>query len=224
FLVNPLLYISRNIDKMGDSSTAKVYIEPTGLRELKSLAIAFNTMCDTVRSHTIKLELLSSMDGLTNIANRRSFDENLRREWRHCVREQHSISLLYIDIDYFKSYNDYYGHSKGDECLIQIAQLIESYARRPSDLAARHGGEEFVVLLSDTDAASAQKIAKALLEAVNQAHHPHEKSEVADRITLSIGVSTLAPTEVIVPEQLIKLADKALYRAKSQGRNRISIA
>ncbi|MCW8825361.1 MAG: diguanylate cyclase [Gammaproteobacteria bacterium] len=224
FLVNPLLYITRNIDKMGDSSTAKVYIEPTGLREFKSLAIAFNTMCDTVRSHTIKLELLSSMDGLTNIANRRSFDESLRREWRHCVRDQHPISLLYIDIDYFKNYNDYYGHSKGDECLIHIAQLIESYARRPSDLAARYGGEEFVVLLSDTDAAGAQIIAQALLEAVNQAHHPHEKSEVADHITLSIGVSTLTPTEVLVPEQLIKLADKALYRAKSEGRNRISIA
>jgi len=223
FLLAPLIHITRNINKMHDGN-ANVHIEPTGLIEFRHLAIAFNTMCETVRSHTAQLEILSTTDALTNIANRRSFDEALDREWRHAIRDQQPISMLYLDIDYFKNYNDYYGHQKGDSCLKNIAQLIQKHARRPADLAARYGGEEFVVLLSDTDGDGAQAIANSLIEDINQFCYPHEKSEISSHITVSIGIATLSPTEALKPEHLVRLADKALYRAKSEGRNRITIA
>lgn len=223
FLLSPLLNITSNIDRMSDRN-ARVHIQPTGLREFRHLAVAFNTMCDTVRSHTKRLEVLSSTDGLTNIANRRAFDDALEREWLYCAREQVPISLLYIDIDFFKNYNDHYGHQQGDECLISIAQLIEYAARRPSDLAARYGGEEFVILLSNTDREGAKEIARVLMDEINKSAYAHAESGVADHITLSIGISTLTPSDKISQDHLITLADKALYRAKEEGRNRVCIA
>jgi len=222
FLLSPLIKITRNIDQMSDNK-ADVHIKVAGLREFQRLAMAFNNMFETVRSHTHQLEILSLTDGLTNIANRRAFDETLDREWRVCKREQLPVSLLYIDIDLFKNYNDHYGHQSGDECLKKIAKIIDHNARRPTDLAARYGGEEFVLLLSKTDSESASKIANALINEINQVRYPHEKSDVANHVTLSIGVATLTPSDKISYEQLIKLADRALYRAKHEGRNRICI-
>jgi len=223
FLLSPLVKITRNIDQMNDNKT-NVHIEATGLREFQHLAMAFNNMFETVRSHTHQLEILSLTDGLTNIANRRSFDETLNREWRICNREHLAVSLLYIDIDLLKNYNDYYGHQSGDDGLKKIARIIDQNARRPTDLAARYGGEEFVLLLSNTDSESATRVAKNLIHEVNQARYPHEKSDVTNHITLSIGIATLIPSDKISHEHLIKLADKALYRAKHEGRNRITIA
>ncbi|MDH3355545.1 MAG: diguanylate cyclase [Chromatiales bacterium] len=221
FLLSPLIKITQNIDQMTDHNT-KVHIEPTGLREFRHLAKAFNGMYETVRTNTQKLEILSSTDGLTNIANHRAFDTALAREWRYCNREQLPISLLYIDIDFFKNYNDHYGHQRGDDCLKNIAHLIDGCARRPSDLAARYGGEEFVVLLSDTDGTGAYAMAQTLMTEIHRANYPHKNSSIAHHVTLSIGISTLVPSDRTSQNQLIKLADEALYRSKSAGRNRIT--
>lgn len=127
-----------------------------------------------------------------------------------------------IDIDYFKLYNDCYGHQKGDECLTQIAQAIEKVTKRSTDLVARYGGEEFVAILPDTDISGALKIADSMKEAIAILALPHAKSQVSNYVTLSLGLATIIPDGNITPENLIAYADEALYNAKKQGRNRVT--
>ena len=169
-----------------------------------------------------KLHSLSLTDGLTGIANRRSFDNHLAMVWMLCYREKASTSLLLIDIDYFKKYNDLYGHQKGDECLIQIASVIKSMAQRTNDLAARYGGEEFSIILPKTEQDSAIKIAESLIEAVNKEKIPHETSNVSSHVTISIGVASVIPSKKTSYLELIKMADKGLYISKEKGRNQVN--
>lgn len=168
-----------------------------------------------------KLELLANVDGLTQIANRRCFDNYLALEHTRHQREQNPLALIMIDIDYFKVYNDSYGHQGGDECLIKVAQEIAKVTQRQTDLVARYGGEEFAVILSNTDIKGALKVAKAIQTAIASLAIPHQHSQVSNYITLSMGVASLVPTLEQNLETLISYADQALYAAKEQGRNRV---
>ncbi len=168
------------------------------------------------------LENLSATDGLTGIPNRRQFDEFLAREWRRAVRSQLPLSLIMMDIDYFKAFNDCYGHLAGDDCLRQVAQVLATGARRPADLVARYGGEEFVCVLPETEWSGARLVAQQLGEKVEALRIPHAASPVGDYLTLSLGVGTLTPDVGQPPTLLIEQADVQLYAAKQRGRNQVA--
>lgn len=163
---------------------------------------------------------LSLRDALTNVNNRRAFDEEFETEWRRSARSKTPISLLLIDVDQFKKYNDHYGHQEGDECLKLIANTVKKSLQRASDSVSRYGGEEFAVLLPETGFNDAQKVAETVRAAVQAADCPHEASDCGV-VTLSIGVATASPPEDPNPDTLIKAADAALYDAKENGRNRV---
>ncbi len=166
-----------------------------------------------------ELEALSCRDGLTGILNRRGFDDYLSKEWLRAIREVKELGLLLVDIDYFKPYNDNYGHQGGDESLRRVAQALGAALKRPNDIVARYGGEEFAVVLPDTSMAGASNIAELLRNEVERINIPHDFSTVTDHLTISIGVASLKPAPGQTPEILIEMADKALYEAKRQGRN-----
>ncbi len=167
-----------------------------------------------------ELEQLAAIDGLTQIANRRIFDERLEGEWLRMKRENLPLSLILCDIDFFKRFNDYYGHQLGDDCLKTVAACINSCIHRPADLAARYGGEEFGVLLPNTPFEGAFHLAETIRGAVCEMKWEHRCSEVSDSVTLSLGVATIFPsTSEGNPGQLLKSADKALYASKEAGRN-----
>ncbi len=176
---------------------------------------------ETLQKLNKKLETLSFQDGLTSIANRRMFDKSLHREWGRSIRGQQPLSLILADIDYFKQYNDCYGHLAGDECLKIIAQKIARSTKRSTDMCARFGGEEFVILLPDTGLMQATKIAEECRENIYQLNIPHKCSSICDVITISIGVSSIIPNKQDLSSSLIRNADEALYLAKGSGRNRI---
>ena len=169
----------------------------------------------------LALEKMALVDGLTQIANRRCFDDTLEKEWQRLKRTHQPLSLLLGDIDYFKKYNDHYGHQAGDDCLREVGTALAGSAMRPADLAARYGGEEFVLLLPEVAAEGALKV---VLEAISALQIPHQDSEVRDTVSISLGAATLVPTEDQQPAALIAMADEALYRAKEQGRNRVVLA
>ena len=171
-----------------------------------------------------ELERLATRDGLTSVANRRSFDETLNTEWRRATREARALSLLMIDVDFFKPYNDAYGHQGGDECLRQVAGAMSNVVKRSSDAVARYGGEEFAILLPATDPPGACIVAERIRAAVEALRLPHSGSTVADHVTVSIGVASVVVTTEGVPTQLVGAADAALYRAKHEGRNRVVLA
>ena len=166
-----------------------------------------------------KLQRLTILDGLTGVANRRRFDQYLTQEWRRMAREKVPLSLILCDVDYFKLYNDTYGHQAGDDCLKQVAQAISRSIKRPADLVARYGGEEFAVILPNTDEDGAICLAEMIREAVKALQIPHRASEVSNRVTLSLGVATVVPLPKTKPSKLIAIADQRLYLAKKQGRD-----
>lgn len=168
-----------------------------------------------------RMKEMSREDGLTGLANRRHFDEVLNLEWQRCMRDGASLSLLFIDVDFFKPYNDEYGHQAGDDCLQRLGRILADHARRPGDLAARYGGEEFVVLYPQTGPRSLAQMADKLLRAVADERMPHGHSSVADHITVSIGTACMVPEQNFGPEQLVAAADHAVYEAKNKGRNRV---
>jgi len=166
-----------------------------------------------------KLAMLSSTDALTGITNRRGFDEALAAEWQRAKRGNHALALAMLDVDYFKSYNDFYGHQAGDQCLRAVAAVIETFGRRTSDMVARYGGEEFVLLAPETDAAAALALGQAICRELERLALPHAQSPYGV-ITISIGVAAIVPADDNDSGMLVRLADKALYRAKQAGRNR----
>jgi diguanylate cyclase (GGDEF)-like protein len=170
------------------------------------------------------LERISALDTLTQIANRRRFDAVLRQEWRRCARDESPLSLVFCDIDYFKRFNDTYGHQAGDECLVRVAQTMEETLNRPADLAARYGGEEFIALLVDTEAEGARMLADRMRARVEGLRIEHRASSVAPYLTVSLGVATVVPRPALRAEDLVDLADRALYAAKEGGRNRVASA
>lgn len=165
----------------------------------------------------------SHQDALTGIANRRRFNEKLEQEFSHCQQEISPLSLLMLDIDYFRRYNDKFGRQQGDQCLSQIARKIKLSLRKPADLVARYGGEEFAVILPDTDSNNARKYAERLMVMIAELALPHPTSDVSEQVTLSIGIATQDHHLAGDPTSLIMAADLALYRAKQQGRARIAL-
>ena len=171
-----------------------------------------------------KLITISSKDGLTGINNRRHFDEYLDNEWNRSARTATPLSLILCDIDFYKAYNDTYGHLAGDDCLKKIAHVLEHYARRASDMAARYGGEEFVIILPETSSSKAKYIAEEIRIAIEELQILHKASDVCDHVTVSLGVATQIPTRHNKPHGLINLADEAMYEAKRKGRNQVIVA
>jgi diguanylate cyclase (GGDEF)-like protein len=172
--------------------------------------------------HQIRtIEQLGLIDGLTNIANRRNFDDRIALEWRRAVREQKSISFLMMDVDKFKNYNDTYGHPQGDVLLKTMARIFASSAMRSTDLAARLGGEEFGILLPDTELSAALVIAEKIRASVEAVRVPTVDGKIITTATISIGVVSMIPDAKITVEEFISLADEQLYAAKNAGRNRI---
>lgn len=168
------------------------------------------------------LQEMVAIDGLTKVANRRRFDEYLQQEWLRLAREFQPLSLILVDVDYFKAYNDHYGHLAGDTCLQQVAASINCSAKRPADLVARYGGEEFAVILPNTPADGAIAVAEELHANIKSLGILHEFSSVSDYITISSGVATVIPNHEIDMQLLMGTADNALYQSKREGRNRIS--
>ncbi|NEP24601.1 PleD family two-component system response regulator [Moorena sp. SIO3I6] len=168
-----------------------------------------------------ELERLATIDGLTQVANRRAFDEYLNNEWSRLAREEKPLSLVLCDIDFFKLYNDTYGHQSGDECLKQVAQILDQAAKRPADMVARYGGEEFVVMLPSTDIQGAIQVAETIETKLYKKAIPHSGSLVSDIVTVSLGCASTITTGKSSPYNLLSEADKALYHAKVSGRNRM---
>lgn len=171
-----------------------------------------------------QLEHLSLTDGLTGLANRRHFDQTLQREWNVALRNRYPLALVFLDVDHFKNYNDHYGHPAGDVCLQRIGTVLTRVSRRAQDLPARYGGEEFVVLLPHTDLDHACVLAEEIRRDVQGLAIEHHYSAAAPVVTVSLGVAAFVPDKERQADDLVRLADQALYAAKDAGRNRIEIA
>ena len=167
------------------------------------------------------LDQLAHLDGLTEIPNRRRFEEVFQKEWTRSTRNGIPFSLAMIDVDYFKQYNDHYGHAMGDLTLQKIAKALESSLKRPADLIARYGGEEFVMIMPETDAAAARLVAERSLEKVVDLNIPHQYSQAARYVSVSIGLATITMNTKTLPQTFLMTADQNLYLAKQSGRNRI---
>ncbi len=188
------------------------------------------TQAEIIATRTAELEdanrelrRLVNLDGLTQVPNRRKFDESLPEEWLRGARNSHPLSLILCDVDLFKQYNDSYGHLKGDDCLKQIAKMIEKIPQRPADLVARYGGEEFVILLPDTPIEGAFQVAQRIQAAIRELAILHETSTINAYVTVSLGVATIIPKNKVSSLSLLNAADEALYQAKKLGRNQIVI-
>lgn len=198
--------------------------------EVGRLSSSFDTMVQTISERTAELQLaneqlilLSVQDGLTGIANRRMFDSYIAKEWRRAKREQCPLSVILLDVDFFKKYNDTYGHQQGDRCLVAVAGALQQHVRRPADLAARYGGEEFVMVLPNTHADGAMLLAERVREAVQALKIEHSGSSVSPFVSVSLGVATTVPPidqENVHLDTFLEWADQGLYQAKHQGRNR----
>ena len=177
-----------------------------------------------LREQTMVLRSQTFADGLTGIANRRHFDVAIEKEMRRAMRTGSPLSLLMIDIDHFKDYNDHYGHQQGDDCLIRVAAELAAMLQRPTDLLARYGGEEFAAILPDTDATQALRMAEAIRKHAAGLRIPHAKTgNEVKHITVSIGIATQHPQQQPTIPALIGAADRALYLAKGAGRNRVMV-
>ncbi|RTE65575.1 sensor domain-containing diguanylate cyclase [Amphritea opalescens] len=166
---------------------------------------------------------LARLDGLTDIPNRRTFDEFLHNEWRRCLRLNKPICLAIVDLDHFKLLNDHYGHQIGDECLIKIGKLLKKFACRPGDICARYGGEEFALIWADTPLEQAERLSNELLAKIVALGIPNERSPTDDYLTASIGLAMSVPEKDSNERELISLADSMLYRAKESGRNKVEL-
>ena len=199
-----------------------------------AIAIQQSTLYSQLQSANQQLQYLATHDSLTQLNNRRYFDDQIIREWSRLVRTAEGtwLSLVLCDIDYFKQYNDFYGHVQGDDCLLHVARTLSQSTQRPTDVTARYGGEEFAIILPETDTAGAIHIVEQIQAAIATLRLPHAASSVASQITLSFGIAcvykedtaTLSQPSAPTSETLIHMADQALYQAKSQGRNRYEIS
>jgi diguanylate cyclase (GGDEF)-like protein/PAS domain S-box-containing protein len=167
------------------------------------------------------LQRAAMLDPLTRIANRRHFDAFLEKEWQRAIRNAQPLSLVVLDVDHFKLYNDTLGHAAGDLCLQKVAQALQAHALRPTDLAARYGGEEFVLLFGETPQDAAARLAEAIRTTVEALQLPNPRSPTSPWLTVSVGVATIVPTQLDQIEQLFVCADRAMYAAKEGGRNRV---
>lgn len=207
---------NRTLEQNVSERTLELEME---IQERKRAEISAKRAELALRQANQKLESLATLDGLTQIANRRRFDEFLQHTWRMTMREGREMSVILCDVDYFKNYNDTYGHQAGDACLQQIAMALQQTVQRSGDLVARYGGEEFVIILANTDAEGAASLAERLKRTIAALKIPHSTSDVSSYVTISMGVCSMVPTLTVLPESLVSCADKSLYLAKHYGRN-----
>ncbi|MBU2870868.1 diguanylate cyclase [Colwellia sp. E2M01] len=221
-----IVYLENNLTEHAFTKKHKDMVELISAQAAVSLINArhYETLENKVAQRTEELQLLAIKDGLTGIFNRRKFDVTLDKEWGRASREFTSLSLMMIDIDHFKAYNDNYGHPEGDACIKLIAQTLNSIVARKNDFVARYGGEEFVILLTTSDQETIESIAQHCIEKVRALAIPHQFSETADHITISIGMATLTALPHVSSSTLIKQADTALYQSKEKGRNQFTYA
>jgi two-component system, cell cycle response regulator len=208
-----------------NSSSLKTWFQIVAVKLGDGLAITFRDISDrkqietTLKNANLRLTYEANIDSLTQIANRRRFDEYITQEWSRCDREREHLSVLLCDVDYFKAYNDTYGHQAGDSCLYEVAKGIERAVKRPADIAFRYGGEEFAVILPHTNGEGAIKVAEEIQEQIQDLKLIHATSKIGHTVTLSVGVASIIPNPQTSSHNLISAADSALYDAKLQGRN-----
>lgn len=217
-LIRRLRVLTNELTTLEQQSTWHTRIKLSGSDELGQLSSGINKLLVLIEQQVTSLKLLSLTDSLTGLPNRREFDARLRQEFARQKRQRIPLALLTIDVDYFKFYNDHYGHPAGDLILKEIAAVLLSSISRSSDLAARIGGEEFCLLLPDTDAAGAVLVAECLRSKLRARNLPHITSALSEYVTLSVG-GTIAADESV--EAFVSRADNALYRAKREGRDRV---
>lgn len=220
-------YLFKPIEPIILQSKVKIFLEIYNQKRLleeqaKLLELKVKELSD-LKEANFKLENLSTLDGLTAISNRRGFDNYINMNLKECIRYNRPISLIMADIDFFKGYNDNYGHLKGDECIIKVARAIDCSVKRPLDFVARYGGEEFAIILPETNQESAITIAETIRKNVEALEIPYEHSSVSNYVTLSLGVRTVSANMDYSKNKLIDDADKALYNAKLNGRNQVSV-
>ena len=223
FVVHPIQSLARDMERCRGGDLCVPVGQP-GLKELNVLASSFREMTGELKRRTDELEQLSFQDSLTGVANRRHFEHALAREWKRASRTANPLSLLLLDIDHFKAYNDSLGHPAGDDCLQQVARSLQKAVSRPGDLIARYGGEEFGIILPKTSRAGAESVAERVQQTVAELRIDHPESPTAPILTVSIGVASAVPTSDGDPAGLIAAADEALYAAKDAGRNRMQVA
>lgn len=216
-IVARILNLNNSVIKRIQSQEA--YINTSGKDEISHLAQSFVYFSEKVEEQKQQLQTLSLTDVLTNLPNRRALDERLEHDVHTAKRSQTSLSVIILDIDYFKLYNDFYGHIAGDECLQNVAGALKNIQQRDSDFIARYGGEEFVMLLPQTDKEGAIKVAKRVKELLDILNIPHQKSLVADHVTVSLGIATFSNKDISTVYKILNRADEALYKAKDSGRN-----
>ena len=220
-------YLFKPIEPIMLQSKVKVFLELYNQKKMieeqaRLLEMKVKELSE-LQEANFKLESLSTLDGLTGIPNRRSFDDYIEMSIKSCTRLNKPISLIMADIDFFKGYNDNYGHLKGDDCLINVAKSISLSAKRPLDFVTRYGGEEFAVILPETDEEGAKIIAEIIRKNVEELEIAHKSSNVSAYVTLSLGITTKSSSIQYSKNELIEHADKALYNSKSNGRNQASV-
>ncbi len=227
-VVTPIQELGRFAEEVTESDDNSRRLEVVRRDEIGYLTERFNELLErvhdqeqTLRSQNLALRSLSEIDPLTGIANRRVFEQTLSLDWAHALRTGRSLACLMIDIDAFKAYNDHYGHQAGDRALRQVAEVLADRVNRATDRVCRYGGEEFVVLLSDAGGESAALIAEDMLRSIEQLAIPHDHSRYADHVTASAGVAAMVPTQERTARDLVEAADRALYKAKRAGGNRV---
>lgn len=217
-------YLFKPIEPVVLQSKVKFFIELYNqnkiIEQQKTLLEIKIKELSELKAANFNLENLSYTDGLTGISNRRNFDSYIEMSWNNCLNSNKPLSLIMMDIDYFKLYNDNYGHIKGDDCLKAVAKELSKSAKRTLDLSARYGGEEFVIILPETHKDGAEVIAEEIRKNIINLDIPHESSPISKNVTLSLGVTTMVPNNQHTISEFINDADKALYEAKSLGRNR----
>lgn len=219
--------ITAGIDAGGDDYLSKPLDQKILAAKMKAMERISNmrkrllAVSEELESANVELKRLADVDGLTGLANRRYMDRFLRHEMARCARNSEPLSVIMCDIDEFKLYNDFYGHLKGDDCIKMIASTLVEASKRATDLVARFGGEEFALILPNTTETDAISLAEVIREKVQAKNFLHEKSSVADHVTLSIGIYNQVPTIMLESDAYLNLADKALYHAKQTGRNKV---
>ncbi|MEG4506360.1 diguanylate cyclase [Microcoleus sp. F6_B4] len=211
-----LTWISINAQPLFHSNQSQPYAVVTTFADITERKKAE----ELLRNQAQRDRLMAETDGLTQVANRRCFDERLQSEWHRLIQAKQQLSLIMLDVDYFKRYNDCYGHLAGDTCLVKVAKAAAAAVKRSADLFVRYGGEEFAAILPNTDAAGAIAVAESMRQAIRDLAIPHEQSDVSAIVTASMGIASMVPSSDKSPDELIALADRALYDAKRQGRDR----
>ena len=230
-LLKPILLIDKHLRKVRSAGDYSLRLNSSTKNEIGDLSRDIDALVehvqiqrDQLQAQTAEMQMLSFQDGLTGLANRRRFDQALADNWALAQRARVPLALIMFDVDYFKNYNDHYGHQLGDEALKQLAEITLRVVVRQSDVAARYGGEEFAILLPETTESAAEKIAQRLQQELHQTARPHLRSHTSKQLTISIGIAALVPGAKNSQRDLVHRADAALYNSKACGRNCITLA